>query len=183
MEDKTLYLKEAQQGQQEAIRWLVEFYQQRVFRYILRMVRNGHDAEDLTQETLLQMCRKLHQVRSPEALNSWVYRIAYRHVLKYSRKTSGDRWISIDDTDIILTADEGNEFTSQDKFYALDILEGLKKREKTLLYLRVSEEMHFSDIALILDISESTARKRYERTRQKLRQRLEAREVNYVDRY
>lgn len=50
----------------------------RIHGYILRMVRNPADADDLTQETLLRAHRSLASLRDDTALVSWLYRIATR---------------------------------------------------------------------------------------------------------
>jgi RNA polymerase sigma-70 factor (ECF subfamily) len=51
-------------------------YRDRIYRYILRMVRDRGEAEDLTQETFLRAHRRLYLLRHPEAAGSWLYRIA-----------------------------------------------------------------------------------------------------------
>ena len=51
-------------------------YRDRIRRYILRMVRDPAEAEDLTQETFLRAHRRLYLLRHPEAVGSWLYRIA-----------------------------------------------------------------------------------------------------------
>jgi len=51
-------------------------YQGRIRRYILSMVRDPVEAEDLTQDVFLQAHRKLGSLRDPDAVTSWLYRIA-----------------------------------------------------------------------------------------------------------
>jgi RNA polymerase sigma-70 factor (ECF subfamily) len=51
-------------------------YRDRIRRYILRMVRDPAEAEDLTQETFLRAHRRLYLLRHPEAVDGWLYRIA-----------------------------------------------------------------------------------------------------------
>ena len=51
-------------------------YRDRIYRYILGMVRDPAEAEDLTQETFLRTHRRLYLLRHPEAVGSWLYRIA-----------------------------------------------------------------------------------------------------------
>ena len=55
---------------------LFQDYRDRIYRYILRMVRDATEAEDLTQETFLRAHRRLYLLRHPEAVGSWLYRIA-----------------------------------------------------------------------------------------------------------
>jgi RNA polymerase sigma-70 factor (ECF subfamily) len=55
---------------------LFEIYHDRIYRYLLRMVRNRAEAEDLTQETFLRAHRHRDSLRDPEAVRGWLYRIA-----------------------------------------------------------------------------------------------------------
>jgi len=53
-----------------------EEYSDRIRRYILGMVRNPTEADDLTQETFLRVHRKLSSLKDPSTLSVWLYRIA-----------------------------------------------------------------------------------------------------------
>jgi len=69
---------------------LVAGYRPRIYRYILSMVHDPVEADDLTQEVFLQAHRKLGSLRDPDALTSWLYRIAthvcYDRFRKWSRQ-------------------------------------------------------------------------------------------------
>jgi RNA polymerase sigma-70 factor (ECF subfamily) len=54
----------------------VERFRATIFRYILRLVGNRAQAEDLLQETLLRAHQRMAELRDPGALESWLYRIA-----------------------------------------------------------------------------------------------------------
>jgi RNA polymerase sigma-70 factor, ECF subfamily len=64
-------------------------YHDKIRRYILSMVNDPADAEDLTQDVFVQVHRKLDTVRDPDAVVSWLYRIA-THVC-YDRFRSSSR--------------------------------------------------------------------------------------------
>ena len=55
---------------------LFEAHHDRIYRYILRMMRSPAEAEDLTQETFLRACRHRNALRDPQAVRGWLYRIA-----------------------------------------------------------------------------------------------------------
>ena len=69
-------------------------YQPRIRRYILSMVHDPTEADDLTQEVFLQAHRKLGSLRDPDAVASWLYRIAthacYDRFRKWSRQPGSD---------------------------------------------------------------------------------------------
>jgi RNA polymerase sigma-70 factor (ECF subfamily) len=53
-----------------------EQYRERIYLYILRMVKDVTEAEDLTQETFLRAHRNLHNLKDESSLTAWLYRIA-----------------------------------------------------------------------------------------------------------
>ena len=65
-------------------------YQDRIRRYVLSMVHDPDEADDVTQDVFLQVHRRLSSVRDPDAVVSWLYRIAthvcYDRYRKWSRQ-------------------------------------------------------------------------------------------------
>jgi len=55
---------------------LFETYHDRIYRYVLGLVKNPAEAEDLTQDTFLRAYRYGDSLRDPEAVRGWLYRIA-----------------------------------------------------------------------------------------------------------
>jgi RNA polymerase sigma-70 factor (ECF subfamily) len=55
---------------------LFETYHDRIYRYVLHLVKNSAEAQDLTQETFLRACRAQESLRDPAAIRGWLYRIA-----------------------------------------------------------------------------------------------------------
>ncbi len=61
-------------------------YAPRVYSMARRMVRNDVDAEDVTQDVLLQVVRKLPTFRGEAALPTWLHRITVNAALSHRRK-------------------------------------------------------------------------------------------------
>ena len=55
---------------------LFEIYHDRIYRYVLGLVRNPAEAEDLTQDTFLRAYSYGDSLRDSEAVHGWLYRIA-----------------------------------------------------------------------------------------------------------
>lgn len=55
---------------------VINEFQERIHRYILQLVRDPAEADDLTQDTFLRAHRKLDSLRDPATLSVWLYRIA-----------------------------------------------------------------------------------------------------------
>jgi RNA polymerase sigma-70 factor (ECF subfamily) len=81
-------VRRAQQGDADAFSTLFQAHKGRVYSLCLRMTSNTAEAEDLTQESFLQVFRKLSTFRGDSAFSTWLYRIAVNTVLMHFRKKS-----------------------------------------------------------------------------------------------
>lgn len=76
----------AQQGNAQAFEHLYKLHSKRVFNLCLRMVGDRDEAEDLAQESFLQLFRKIHTFRGESAFSTWLHRLAFNVVLMRLRK-------------------------------------------------------------------------------------------------
>ena len=74
-------------------------YRGRVFALALRMLNNEADAEDVTQDVLLQITRKLGDFRGDSAVMTWVHRITVNAALAYRKKRAQVRQWEVADTE------------------------------------------------------------------------------------
>ena len=78
-----------------AFEQFVESFAERIFGFGVRMCGEREDARDVLQDTLLQAFTSLRQLRHPEALRSWVFRVAANACLMKRRRGKFDTlWIS-----------------------------------------------------------------------------------------
>src|SRR5947207_657317 len=76
----------AQRGEAAAFECLYLAHQRRVFHLCYRMVNDWSRAEELTQDTFLQVYRKLQSFRFESAFSTWIHRIAVNIVLMHLRQ-------------------------------------------------------------------------------------------------
>jgi RNA polymerase sigma-70 factor (ECF subfamily) len=65
---------------------VVRDYEPRIFRLARRLVGNDADAEDVTQDVLLQLVKKLDTFRGEAAFPTWLYRVTVNAALAHLRK-------------------------------------------------------------------------------------------------
>jgi RNA polymerase sigma-70 factor (ECF subfamily) len=70
-----------------AVHELAERYGSRIFQLALRHMRNREDAEEVTQDVLMKVYRKVGAFRGDAALSSWIYRITFNTAMSRLRNT------------------------------------------------------------------------------------------------
>ena len=73
-------------GDDEAFSILVRKYQRRVHALIWRKVGDFHIAEEITQDTFLQVYKKLSTLKNPKLFDGWLYVIANRLCLNWIQR-------------------------------------------------------------------------------------------------
>src|SRR5436305_6654337 len=79
-------IRRAQAGDPEAFKYLYDTHRRRVFNLCLRMIQDWSRAEELTQDTFLQVYRRLNTFRGDSAFTTWLHRIAANIVLMHLRQ-------------------------------------------------------------------------------------------------
>lgn len=177
-------LRREEAGAAEA---LVDRYADRVYRLAVRITGSNEDAEEVTQDALWTIVRKIHSFKGDSAFGSWVYRItANAAYMKLRARKAKGREIALDDVVPSLDGD-GAHFEPMDDWSrrvderALqgelrEVLESaiaeLPPDYRTALVLHDIEGLSNPDIAEALEISLPAVKSRVHRSRLFLRKRL-----------
>ena len=86
-----LLVARLQRGDQAAVRQLAELYGPRIHQLALRHMKNREDAEEVTQDVLMKVYRKIGAFRGDSALSSWIYRITFNTAMSRLRAHRGER--------------------------------------------------------------------------------------------
>ena len=95
----TKLVKAINAGKPELFEELVKRYEQKLYNFGLRMCGDVCDAEDLVQETFLNVFRYLKDFRFETKFKNWLYRIATSSCIKKRRKSkyAPERELSLDE--------------------------------------------------------------------------------------
>ncbi|HEX4875678.1 MAG TPA: RNA polymerase sigma factor [Chitinophagaceae bacterium] len=74
------------QGDEPAFRWLVETYRNRVFHTAINIVQDEKEAEDVAQETFIQVFESVKTFKEEASLSTWIYRITVRKAIDKTRR-------------------------------------------------------------------------------------------------
>jgi RNA polymerase sigma-70 factor, ECF subfamily len=83
IQDWTL-IRRSQAGDTDAFDELITKYRTRIFNMVYRMVRNEHDALDLTQEGFLKACRAIHVFKARASFYTWLYSLTMNIAIDHS---------------------------------------------------------------------------------------------------
>ena len=78
-------IRRLQGGDEAAVQELAERYGSRIFQLAMRYMKNSEDAEEVTQDVLMKVSRKVDSFRGDSALSSWIYRITFNTAMSRLR--------------------------------------------------------------------------------------------------
>ena len=88
-----------QAGDGTAVAELASTYGPRIHQLALRYVKNWEDAEEVTQDVLMKVHRKIDAFRGDAALSSWIYRITFNTAMSRLRSGRASRAIEVQNPD------------------------------------------------------------------------------------
>jgi RNA polymerase sigma-70 factor (ECF subfamily) len=154
---------------------LFEAHHDRIYRYVLHLVRDPAEAEDLTQETFLRAHHRLVSIRDPGAVRCWLYRIATHVCLDRLRQRKPQ--ISLDGEEGARRA-ESIASVSPSALEAAErketsecvqrCLQFLPDRYRALILMHEVYSLTAGEIASLLDVNLTTAKMHLHRARRML---------------
>ena len=155
------------EGNNEAFDSLLKRHQERIYNYILRIIKNEDIANDIFQETFVKAILTIKQGRYTEngKFPAWISRIAHNLIIDYFRQEKSENLQSADLEDVdILNRKELCEETIEDIIISDQIREDVKylinelpKLQKEVLKMRYYQGLSFKEIAEITGVSINTA--------------------------
>ncbi len=149
-------------------------YKHRVYAYCYRLLKHPQNAEDAAQETFLKIHRSLHQLDSSSSLQAWIFTIARNEAFTTLRRTRP--WEDIDD----VTEDVWDDQTPLDRVVARErseILQHclglLRPAYREILILREYEQLSYTEIASVTNLSESAVKSALFKARKSMGKKLE----------
>lgn len=154
---------------------------QRIFRYIMSMIRDTAEAEDLTQETFLRAYRRRDTLRDQGAQTAWLYRIATHVCLdrlrQYARRAPTESDTDLDEVDVPEPdAPSLQQVIERDEMSGCvqSFLNRLSDNYRAVILLHDMHELTAQEIARLLGESLTNVKIRLHRARLKLRASLQA---------
>ena len=179
-------VKDFQAGNLDAYDKIVELYQKRIYALSFNLMRNQMDAQDVAQEVLLTLFKKIHTFQGKSAFSSWVYRITLNSSYMKLRSKKKEPKISIDELlpsfnstgfqqEKIQDWSENTEsllFTNETREIINKAVGLLPEKEKVVFLLRDVEGLSTEKVSEVLDLTIPAVKSRLHRARLFLRKKL-----------
>ncbi len=164
-------------GEEEAFSILVQKYQKRIHALAWRKIGDYHIAQEITQDTFIQVYNNLSKLKNPKLFDGWVYVIVNRLCSNWLQRNK-DTMPFLEDIPI----EERNrtyhtQYQSEQRMTEIrehyrevvkKLLEKLPESERTVITLYYLSEMSVKDIGNFLGVSANTIKSRLHRARNRL---------------
>ena len=165
-------------GDETAFTMLVNKYRKYVHTLAWHKIGDFHIAEDITQETFLQVYRDLATLREPDRFPGWLYVVTNRRCIAWFRKNrlhvrlveginmtmKGEAAYSR-----YVADEQAKTATEAQQKVVKQLLAKLQESERTVMTLYYFGEMTCEEISKFLGVSVNTIKSRLSRARQRLK--------------
>lgn len=162
------------QGQNE-IEKLYREYSGDVYRYLLYMCRNPHVAEDLCQSTFLKVIAGIRGFRGSCSIKTWIFAIARHEYFHWLRANPATEELREDWKEMARDrADVAKQYELREQAAMIfKYINALEEPHRSLMTLRLVNELSFREIGIVLEKTENWARVTFMRDKCRLIRYLE----------
>jgi RNA polymerase sigma-70 factor (ECF subfamily) len=157
-------------GDGKAQRELYHLYAKQMYNVCMRIVNHVGEAEDILQESFVEAFRRMKDFRGDATFGSWIKRIVVNRSINSLRKKrlnlfEGTEWL-----EHIADDEGGGEERNLDAMKLMKLVGELPDGYRLVLSLYLFEDYKHSEIAALLNITESTSKSQYNRAKARIRE-------------
>ena len=154
------------------IKQIYEEYFETVNKYLFCLTHNYDVSEELTQETFYRAVQKIHTYKGECKISVWLCQIAKNLWYDQCRK---NKKVIGEDADELLSSQTLNTLEDQvishdEKMSLYKRMQKLDEKTREVVYLRITGELSFKEIGLILNKTENWARVTFYRGKNQLKE-------------
>lgn len=158
-------------GEQDALAQLYHQTRSAVYGLALSYVKNAHDAQDITQDTFVQIWDNAPQYRPKGSPMGWILTIARNLALMKLRRQQ--RHGELDEEQWQAIPADAPNVSHEDRLLLQNALAGLEEQERRIVVLHAVTGLKHREIAALLELPLATVLSKYRRALKKLKLRLE----------
>ena len=191
VDDNVQLIRRILSGDDAAFSTLMRKHQHGVHALIWRKIGDFHTAEEITQDTFIQVYKKLGTLEDPNRFEGWLYVIANRRCINWIKRNKAKmdklNMQSLEDTppeDVEKASYEHHiarqretEIRKHRQNLAKTLLQQLPESERTVVTLHYLGKMTSKEISKFLGVSVNTIKSRLRRARKRLQEEALVRET------
>jgi RNA polymerase sigma-70 factor (ECF subfamily) len=168
----TLLVVRAQTGDRAALNELLTMLQAPLYRHIVSVLGEESGADDVLQDVLLIIARKLGSVREPQYARAWAFRIAHREAVRAARRTKPEEI----DLELAAVSDADSEPLFDERLIKAvpHLIFQLPPAARMVILLHYLEGLSLLEIAEALGVPLGTVKSRLAYALSKLRREVTA---------
>ena len=147
-------------------------YFETVYKYLFCLTHNRNISEELTQETFYRAVKKIGTYKDNCKISVWLCQIAKN--LWYDECRKNKKLSKIDENQFFempaLEKTEDAVVVNEEKMVLYKKMQKLDEKTREVIYLRITGELSFKEIGIILNKSENWAKVTFYRGKQKLKE-------------
>lgn len=149
---------------------LVKTYNQPLYRYLRRMLRNSEDAKDVLQNTWLQVCTHIGELREQSSERAYLYRVATNCAYMWLRNEHPSESIDGVDESVLQSLHSEPEIEPGQELLARleQTILRLPPTQRAIFNLRYHEDMSYEEIAQITQSTIGAAKTNYSLAKRKI---------------
>lgn len=149
---------------------LVKTYNQSLYRYLRRMLRNSEDAKDVLQNTWLQVCTHIGELRKQSSERAYLYRVATNCAYMWLRNEQPSESIDSVDESVLQSLHSEPEIEPGQELLARleQTILRLPPTQRAVFNLRYHEDMSYDEIAEITQSTVGAAKTNYSLAKRKI---------------
>ena len=165
-------VEKCKRGNRRAQFELYRLYSKAMYNVCLRMLQHEHDAEDLLQNSFVDVFTKLHTFKYHSSVGAWIKRIVVNNCINHLKRNRlqleelEDRFVTEEQAPAGNKAEEPKLSVELIKRGVQELPEGYR----VVFTLYAIEGYDHKEIAEILDVTEATSKSQYSRAKRKLRE-------------
>ena len=154
------------------IEQIYEEYFETVNKYLFCLTHNADISEELTQETFYRAVKKINTYKGECKISVWLCQIAKN--LWYDQCRKNKKITNIKEEDLlceqVMKQIEEQAILAEEKISLYKKMQNLDEKTREVIYLRITGELSFKEIGIILNKTENWARVTFYRGKNKLKE-------------
>src|SRR5580698_9596386 len=156
------WVARCREGDVGALGMLITRHRARLLRTAANLLRDRHEAEDVSQEAFLKAFREIHKLRDDRAFSGFLYRICVRLCMDRLRLKRAE----LTEFDSV-EAHQGGQV--ENRIVIEKLLSQLPAELRTTLVLREMEQLSYEEVAEVMQVPIGTVRSRLHTARERFR--------------